>query len=244
MRIVLKSGYDIVKEAINLLEEADDYNSSQRVREILRVLYSGCCAYCECAPEDGSYFHIEHFYPKDEALGYSAYIKAFENLHYSCQRCNNIKSNRDSEYIFSPNFYLDEELNWVHANADKIEKELFYLGHLLFSKNLNPGSTDRGAETIKFFNLNNQNTTGKGRREALVESRLRHFAFVTRVVEVTFHLLTRYNKHNNKAIDILLRVLIQTINRDRPYSTMVIHNYGETMMQLITIFKRKSKLPI
>ena len=241
MRSIVKLGYEIVAEAVALLDEAEEYDSSSRVREILRVLYSGCCAYCECAPEEGSYFHIEHFYPKDEELGYAAYHKTLENLHYACQRCNTIKSNRDSEYIFSPNYYLDKDLNWIHADAGKIEKELFYVGHLLFSKNLATGSVDRGAETIKFFNLNNQNTTGSGRREALIESRLRHFAFVTQLLDVILHLITSYKKQPVKAIDILLRILIQTTNKDRPYSTMIIHNYGNTIMQIIAIFTHKRK---
>ena len=81
-----------------------------KVKDIIRDLYNGCCAYCDCAFEEGAYYQLDHFYPKSKAK-YKKYRKCIKNLHYSCQRCNNLKGAKDPHNILSPNYFLSNDLN-------------------------------------------------------------------------------------------------------------------------------------
>lgn len=227
-------------EAQLLLNKARHYNENDRVKEIIRLLYSGCCAFCECSPEDGSFFQIEHFYPKNSAR-HRRFIKSIENLHYSCQRCNTLKGRRVHQNIFSPNYFLNNVLNWQITGVAKIESELFYIGHLLFSFNSNHTSTDRGNETIKLFDLNNFNGAIRSSRQFLVESRLKLYKTVFDIVNVIYELLLNYAPTNNKAIEILFSTLIKFTNKSTHYSTMIIHNFGAEIHKLLTIYLYKRK---
>ena len=145
MRFVEKTvlSNSLVIEAQRLLTGSKHYNQNDRVRDIIRSLYSGCCAFCECSPEEGSFFQIEHFYPKNLS-SFKKYAKSIENLHYTCQRCNTLKGRKVHYNILSPNYYLDSN-KWKESQKEKIENELFYIGHLMFSDSKsNPSTIDRG----------------------------------------------------------------------------------------------------
>ena len=46
MRYILKDTKNVrVRQAEVLLEHTKDYNTSQKVKDIIRDLYNGCCAY-------------------------------------------------------------------------------------------------------------------------------------------------------------------------------------------------------
>ncbi len=226
---------DLVKNAQSVLNSSRHYNESNIVREIIRNLYSSCCCYCECSPEDGSFFQIEHFYPKNSSR-YKRFKKSIENLHYSCQRCNNLKGRKPHNNILSPNYYLTKTLQWQITNSQKIEREIFYIGHLLYSSNQVHKSTDRGKQTILLFDLNNQNNDRRGNRKFLVESRLRSFSRVYNILDAIYELVLNYSHQNNNAIKILIIEVIKYTNRDSQYSTMVIHNFGNDIVGLIRIY--------
>lgn len=131
----------LVIEGQTLLKKSRHYNQNNRVREIIRMVYSGCCAFCESSLEQTSFFQIEHFYPKNIST-FKIHVKRIENLHYSCQRCNTLKGKKVHLKIFSPNFFLDKK-KWKLTKSTKIENELYYVGHILFSKNSTISSIDR-----------------------------------------------------------------------------------------------------
>lgn len=225
---------NLVIEAQSLLDLSKRYNENDRVREIIRIIYSGCCAFCECSPEDGSFFQIEHFYPKSNSK-FRKFKMRIENLHYSCQRCNNLKGKLVNLNIFSANYFLTNHLMWAISSTAKIESEIFYIGHLLFSKNKVALSIDRGQETINLFDLNNFNGANRSRRLFLVESRLRVFATVQKIITAIFELISNYTPNNNKAIEILFLIAIKYTNNNTHYSTMTIHNFGADIYKLLSI---------
>ncbi|MDO6437321.1 HNH endonuclease [Cyclobacterium sp. 1_MG-2023] len=227
----------LVIEAKNILETSGHYNHSDRVRDIIRILYSGCCAFCESSIEDSSFFQIEHFYPKNIAI-YKQYDKSIENLHYSCQRCNTLKGRKLQTKIFSPNYFLNSN-QWIETIEEKIENEMYYIGYLLFSYNSTKKSIDRGNETIKLFDLNNFNGFGRSSRQHLVESRLRVFDKIYNILNVIFEMLIRYDKKNNDAIELLFSIVSRHTNRTSHFSTMVIHNFGSDLIKLLEIYSIK-----
>lgn len=243
MRYIRKDiNQDIVVETMLLLKKTKDYNSDVKVRDNLRRIYDGCCAYCECTPEAGAFYHIEHFYPKNHKI-YKIYRKSIENLHYSCPICNTLKGQKIPTGIFSPNYYLDKAGNWAITADTKIENELYYIGHLLFAKNINPSSINRGQDTIDFFNLNDENHKSK-RRKYLVESRIRCIADVSDIIKILIDKLSNYSSKDNSTIEVLLLKLVEFTESSSNFSTMVIHNYGNEIIKLLKIYlKKKSSEP-
>lgn len=241
MRFVEKNKLSnaLVIEAQALLNASRHYNQSDRVKDIIRALYSGCCAFCECSPEEGSFFQIEHFYPKN-IKKFSKYSKSIENLHYSCQRCNTLKGRKVHLNIFSPNYFLHSS-SWIETDFQKIETELHYVGHLLFSSNSKRHSIDRGQETIELFDLNNFNGSTRSSRQHLIESRLRVYEIVYKILTVLFDLLSKNKKDNNNAIEILFSIVIKYTNRTSHFSTMIIHNFGSDIYKLLEIYNTKKK---
>lgn len=227
----------LVIEAQILLNASRHYNQSDRVKDIIRSLYYGCCAFCECSPEDGSFFQIEHFYPKN-IIAFSKYAKSIENLHFSCQRCNNLKGKKTHLNIFSPNYFLISGC-WSLSSTTKIEDELYYVGHILFSKNLNIKSLNRGLETIKLFDLNNFNGSSRSSRQHLIESRLRVYDTVYKILTVIYDLVLNYNKDLDNSIKVLFSIIIKYTNSDSHYSTMVIHNFGSGVHKLLQVYIAK-----
>ena len=222
----------IVKNALVRLNRSKSYNSDPIVRDEIRYIYNGCCAYCESTFEDGAFFHIEHFYPKNNKK-YKKYSKDIRNLHYSCQRCNTLKGTKIDE-IMSPNWYLDSG-QWKLSTTGKIDREIYYVGHLLFSKHCIIGSIDRGFNTIQLFNLNNTASAING-RGYLVESRLELLYSVHQLHRAVLSLLQNYNKSNNLVLDVLFEQIIETYQNTHHFSTMVLHNYGKLTLRLLQIY--------
>lgn len=229
----------MVKEASARLILAKKYGNDVRVNDLIRLLYGSCCAFCQCSMEETSFFQIEHFYPKGKTQ-YKKFIKSIENLHYGCQRCNTLKSTPPRLKIFSPNFYLDKNENWVHSDADKIERELYFVGHLLYSRNINKGSVDRGQETIDLFNLNNEDTS-KSSRQHLVEARLRTYNLVYTLIDAIYSLLSLKNKAVHPAVDSLFVLVVQNFNRNSSFSTMLIQNFGNDIYKLLNVYQSYKK---
>jgi len=221
----------LVREAKALLASSATYDENPRVREIIRLLYGGCCVFCGSSVEEGSFYQIEHFYPKANS-SYLKYEKDLENLHYSCQRCNFKKGRVLREKIFSPNYFLDSAKSWKLTLPEKLEREIYYVGHLAFSRNEKPGSVDRGAETITLFNLNNEDSSGKDHRAYLVERRLRHYNEVYRQVRALYDLLEFYHPSIDNAVNLLIENLMSYLQEDHPWSIMILNNFGDDILKL------------
>jgi uncharacterized protein (TIGR02646 family) len=61
------------------------------IRDSLRAMYRGLCAYCEATVGVVDYPHIEHRKPKKPFPGQ---CYAWSNLHLSCTKCNTHKGDR------------------------------------------------------------------------------------------------------------------------------------------------------
>ena len=67
---------------------------SNDVRVALRLLFGGCCAYCEAIYEDTQQVDVEHYRPKggiEESRGHLGYwwiAMRWDNLLPSCADCN------------------------------------------------------------------------------------------------------------------------------------------------------------
>jgi uncharacterized protein (TIGR02646 family) len=220
-------------EAQNLLNQSRRYNSSSGLKSILRTVYSGLCAYCESNVEHNSFFQIEHFYPKAK---YRNLAKEYRNLHYCCQRCNNLKGSKDPINIFSPNYYFKNN-SWNYSDKQKIEEELIYSGPFLFSNNKNVMSIDRGNHTINMFDLNARTLIDRhSSRRYLLEMRIREYNRTFGILKALYELMLNYNPKLNNAINVLFDELLKMIKPNYPYSTMIIHNYGLSIVSLIKIY--------
>lgn len=223
----------LVHEAIIRLAVSKKYSDDPRVRDIIRVIYHGCCAYCECKPEAGSSFEIEHFYLKQKGKYPEEYAKDIRNLHYSCKACNTKKSTNDASLFLSPNFRVNTKGKWYDTSPSDIEKSLRYVDYLLV-----PLKTDNGlgASTIKILQLND--------RLYLVESRIRCYSQVYNLLKAVTELLKKYDRTNSdasgkkKALNILFGLIKTYISDDAEFSTMIIQNFGIRIKQLLKIWKK------
>ena len=241
MRYVDKNfDQDIVRETGLLLSKAKTYNSDQNVRDNLRTIYMGCCAYCESTFEEGAYFQIDHFYPK-HLEKYRRFSKDVRNLHYACQRCNNLKGAKCHD-IISPNWYFNGT-QWELTTSEGIYNEIYYVGHLLYSRSLSNDSKKGGENTILVFNLNNTNSAKRGNRSYLVECRLKVYNNVYLLLKSIKELLVNYNKYSNSVIDTLFSQVISAMHPSSCYSTMIIQNYGDMVMKLLTTYVIIKTLP-
>lgn len=77
-----------------------------KCKEYLRNDFSHECAYCrlqerEAGLIDSSYFEIDHFRPQsDDDKTFNPHI--YNNLYYSCERCNGEKSDKWSNLLLDP----------------------------------------------------------------------------------------------------------------------------------------------
>ena len=90
------------------------------IREALRSMYGNgtfCfCCYCESIIDDVSFDHIEHRMPKKQSKDkYPEQTYNWDNLHLSCEKCNNHKRNR-----------YNESAPILDAVVDKISEHLGY----------------------------------------------------------------------------------------------------------------------
>ena len=126
----------------------------------------------------------------------------------------------------------------------RINNEIYYVGHLLYSRNLSEDSLNRGENTISVFNLNNANAAIRGNRSYLVESRLKVCNNVHLLLKSITDLLINYNKSSNSVIDILLSQVMSAMHPSSCYSTMVIQNYGDMLMKLLKTYIKLRTLSV
>lgn len=221
----------LVQEARVRLAVADDYDSDPRVRDIIRIVYQGCCAYCECKPEAGASYQIEHYYPKSKDI-YKEYRKDIFNLHYACPACNTKKSVHVPTDMLTPNYRLING-KWVSSDPGEIESLMYYNAFKL-------ETTDADAKEKKA--LNTINKLKLNDRPYLVEDRIRTFNACTQLIEVIKEVLTAYRKSvDDKTLAILFKLLKTYTSDDSAYSTMIIQNYGVEIKKLLKVWKKLRK---
>jgi hypothetical protein len=134
-------------------------------KSALAAASHGKCMYCESKISHIDYAHIEHIKPKAEGK-YPELIYVWENLGYSCPKCNINKS--DSYYEHTP--YID-------PYSEEPTEHLISFGALLYQRN----GSERGEITIRDIGLN---------RTDLVEKRL------TRITDIQKTLNAAYRSTN------------------------------------------------
>lgn len=66
-------------------ERAQSKYKHKAIKDALKAMFNGKCAFCENTIEAVAYAHIEHFRPKSR---YISLTFAWENLYLSCPMCN------------------------------------------------------------------------------------------------------------------------------------------------------------
>ncbi|MDR0909365.1 MAG: HNH endonuclease [Spirochaetaceae bacterium] len=105
-------------------------------KDALRKSTSGKCMYCESKIDHNSFAHVEHIKPKAK---YPELEFVWDNLGYSCERCNNYKGD-----------IYDEALPFINPYDEEPEGHIIFIGALAFCKQ----GSERGEFTIKALQLN------------------------------------------------------------------------------------------
>ena len=88
------------------------YGETRILKALLKKMYSSLCCYCESNTETAGFGQIEHRLPKRY---FPKQTYQWENLHWSCFRCNNNKGD-----------WYDEDNPILDATKDIIKKHLNY----------------------------------------------------------------------------------------------------------------------
>jgi uncharacterized protein (TIGR02646 family) len=107
-------------------------------KEALRNSTSGKCMYCESKIEHNSFAHVEHIKPKaDDKFPELEFV--WDNLGYSCERCNNVKGEK-----------YDNNTPFINPYVDNPEDHFIFLGFLIYAKQ----GSERGDYTKDELELN------------------------------------------------------------------------------------------
>lgn len=142
------------------------------LKESLKELSYGKCAYCECdLKKESNYMEVEHFEDKHQN---EDKVMVWDNLLPSCKQCNGHKSTHDvvAEPIVNP--FVDDPKN-----------------HLYFQNYRYKSKDDKGKNTIEALQLNN------GERK-MVDTR---FEIGNALEELIENILEKYDIYkNNKTV--------------------------------------------
>ena len=183
------------KERMDLLESLCD-------------MYSGCCAYCEGSLNITSSAHIDHFRPRNlfPQLTYE-----YDNLNYSCEKCNRNKSNLWDEDYFSPS----------EENPEK---------HIKFKGILACKLDDRGQKMIDLLKLNDNNRLKL--KEKTYKEMLNSIVGTKNVI----NLIDKSNKNTIEMAKIKINETIhffdELVKNGSDYCTMVKHNFKNEIEEL------------
>jgi len=77
-----------IEEAKKKVVNIQKRYSHSEIRDALKKMFHGKCAYCESRFGDVTHGHIEHFYPKNPKGGYADKTFEWSNLLLACPVCN------------------------------------------------------------------------------------------------------------------------------------------------------------
>ena len=169
--------------------ENEDYKYREN-KQALRHASHDKCMYCESKISHIDYAHVEHIKPKADNK-FPELKFDWDNLGYSCPKCNNAKSDK-----------YDINTPFIDPYAENPEEYIFVFGSLLFPRN----GSERGDLTISEIELN---------RGDLIEKRQTRIDNITKTLKVCFR--TNNDDLRNNAMESL-RV---EGNADKEYSLVV-----------------------
>jgi hypothetical protein len=105
-------------------------------KNALRESTSGKCMYCESKIEHNSHAHVEHIKPKAK---FPKLEFAWDNLGFSCEKCN---TNKGQKY--------DEATPFINPYSENPEDHILFLEFYLFPRQ----GSERGEYTITESQLN------------------------------------------------------------------------------------------
>jgi uncharacterized protein (TIGR02646 family) len=105
-------------------------------KEALRNSTYGKCMYCESRVEHNSYANVEHIKPKSK---FPELEFAWNNLGYSCERCNTNKGHK-----------FNESISFINPYDENPEEHIEFFGYFARAKK----DSKRGSYTIDELKLN------------------------------------------------------------------------------------------
>lgn len=180
----------------------------KEILQNLNEIYHGCCAYCESEVETTSSPRIEHFRPKSL---FPRLIFEYDNMNYSCERCNTFKGDKWNELYFSPSEENPEE-------------------HIKFDKTTAVPIDERGNEMIELVQLN---------RDKLIENRKNKYDLIETYINVAYKKYAEIDYNNIMSIKNFLERFDEAYNSyiksssiETNYSTMIRQNFLEKVNDL------------
>lgn len=176
--------------------------------EALCDMYSGCCAYCEGSLNITSSARIDHFRPRNlfPQLTYE-----YDNLNYSCEKCNRNKSDLWDEDYFSP-------------SEEDPEKHIRFEGILACKLD------DRGQKMINLLKLNDND------RLKLKENTYKEMINSIVGTKNIINLIDKSNKNTIEMAKIKINETIhffdELVKDGSDYCTMVKHNFKNEIEEL------------
>ena len=154
-----------------LLTKKTNAFSDKSVKEKLREIYKGKCAYCEQKSET---LFVEHYRPKSQ---YDWLKNEWSNLLPVCTECNKAKKDNfpvsgkkiktkpidKKEYCANSEILIAELPVIIHPELDTPENHFYY-----DKSGIAYGNTNRGQKNISILNLNREYLIQK--RKALIDS--------------------------------------------------------------------------
>ncbi len=206
LKIKDKELQDKINNNLDVDVEWSAFTKTKLKKETLLALenmYAGCCAYCEGNIGETDYAEIEHFKPKSKfpELAYK-----YDNLHYSCTKCNKNKGNNYSELMIDP-CIEDPEL------------------HIKYQGNYAIAIDKQGSYTINVVKLNDR---------IRLKRRYNRLKEIQERIDLLIELLERKDELNDESMSVVNMLMGRTIKEisrfmehGQAYCSMIKHNFGE-----------------
>ena len=186
--------------------------------EKLNEIYVGCCAYCEGYVESTGSPYIDHFKPQ---ILFPELIFEYNNMNYSCQKCNTMKKDIWNDLLFSPTKENPEE-------------------HITFEGEWANPKDSRGSEMIKVLQLNDsKRLMARKQKYDLIKN------FIDRATEKinTIDLSNEESKNNCiERFNDAYNSYLQASNIGTPYCTMIKHNFSKEIETLKEKIQKITKM--
>lgn len=114
------------------------------IKEAVFNIAYGKCAYSEVKlEEEGKFMQVDHFYPKSI---YPDWVVRWGNLLPALNHCNQRKGDMDPKQV-----------DIVNPLVDNPKDSLYFVGSMLY------GKTEKGCNTVRYLDLNNQSRLNEPR---------------------------------------------------------------------------------
>lgn len=215
-----KEWKDSFKLNPNLKPNWEEFSKTVVKREtidMLEQMYKGCCCYCESKIKSTSYPEIEHFKPKSK---YKELCFEYNNLHYSCKRCNISKGSYYNEDMISP--------------SDKNPEDYIkYIGEVAVSRENN----NCGTIMIDLLKLNERSDLKEERIKYLSEFSKNYDLLISAIEMV----LTNKDSSDINIVKPFIINFIENVKlkskHGESYCTMIKHNFLDKLDILMEVLE-------